>query len=259
LVGLGMYLQIFPIDLTVADRWFYFPIIGLLGIIGIGIISIKHISNNLKMVLCGIVLIIIIFLSIRTMVRNTNWYDAITLYNHDIKIEDNFDIENNLGGEYSFLLDNKKALEYFQKSAELFPNESNLCNIGNTYGNLGDLQKAKDYCIKAFKSKNYLPITQKHNLFTYDTLAKIYIYLKEPINAKKIIKEGLLEYPNSGELYKDLALAEYELQNQKDALSAIEEAKKFISSNEIDVISTQISNNLPIKIQLGNNNVIEIP
>jgi hypothetical protein len=37
LTGLLMIVQIFPLDMTVADRWFYFPLVGILGMVGVGI------------------------------------------------------------------------------------------------------------------------------------------------------------------------------------------------------------------------------
>ncbi|MDE2025659.1 MAG: hypothetical protein KGJ07_04150, partial [Patescibacteria group bacterium] len=34
-MGIGMLLQLIPLDMTVADRWMYFPMVGILGVLGI--------------------------------------------------------------------------------------------------------------------------------------------------------------------------------------------------------------------------------
>ena len=71
--GMLLYLQIFPLDGTVADRWFYFPIVGLLGILGIGIHLIKSNHKIIKKISYLLIIFLVILFSIRTITRNTNW------------------------------------------------------------------------------------------------------------------------------------------------------------------------------------------
>ncbi len=82
-IGLAMHIQIIPLDMTVADRWFYFPMVGLLGMIGV-ILNTPQVKLNNKWIMT-LIIIILSLLSLRTIIRNTNWQDNQTLYFHDLK------------------------------------------------------------------------------------------------------------------------------------------------------------------------------
>ncbi len=81
-IGLGLYLQFIALDMTVAERWFYLPMIGLLGLIGVIVHYLKLDSKKNYLILFLAVLVIII-LSLRTMVRNADWFNGATLNSHD--------------------------------------------------------------------------------------------------------------------------------------------------------------------------------
>lgn len=57
---------------------FYFPVIGLLGIIALFLSNIK-LHNNLKPLAPIILVIIVIIFSLRTIIRNNDWKNALTL------------------------------------------------------------------------------------------------------------------------------------------------------------------------------------
>lgn len=138
--GIGMLMQIFPLDMTVADRWMYFPLVGLLGMIGI---TLQLLLNKKGMRYGLFVLgICILLLSIRTIVRNTNWVNALTLYSHDIQVDDNYDLQNYLGAEYAMQGRFHEALPYLQKGVKNYPHATNLYNLGVAYENLKDYQKS---------------------------------------------------------------------------------------------------------------------
>lgn len=256
IVGISLHLQIFPLDWTVADRWFYFPIIGLLGILGViynTFISSKK-KNNI--VLNILLIIILLLLSFRTIVRNTNWYDALTLYIHDRQVTENFDIENNIGGEYMMMMDYQNALKHYTRSVELFKSDVNLINLGYTYEELGDLQRAKKYYLLSFQEPNSLPMKQKHLIIIYYRLAEINIFLQDPNSAKKVITLGLREYPNDPQLLTDLALAEYTLHNYNQAEFFIKKAYLLQPTTQNNYFYNQIYSKYPIKIIKKDGSVI---
>ncbi|HSW96631.1 MAG TPA: tetratricopeptide repeat protein [Candidatus Saccharimonadales bacterium] len=248
IAGIFLYLQLFPLDGTVADRWFYFPFVGLLGIITVSIQSIRIISKSLQKAGYIFIVIMLVFLAVRTIVRNSNWSDPITLYTHDTQISDNFDIENNLGTEYSNIKDYPKAIEHSKKSVEMFPYEANLYNLANTYEQSKNIPEAKKYYAKALTYPTYLPINHNHFLVTYIRLAYMMYLSGEYNNAKQVINQGLQEYSTSGYLWIELAACEYKLGHQEEALQASEKAKVQLSNQQVEYFYNQITHNQLIQL-----------
>jgi hypothetical protein len=96
IVGLLFHSQIFPLDVTLANRWMYLPIIGFLGTIGVGIQSVKVRSLNTKVI--GFILaaaVIIIFLSL-TIITNTYWQSEQTLIIHRVITTDDITAQEKL-------------------------------------------------------------------------------------------------------------------------------------------------------------------
>ncbi len=249
LAGLAQHLQIFPLNMTVADRWFYFPMVGLLGITGIGMQTIKIPQRTIQMVVYTIGIILIILLSARTMIRNTNWHNAISLYTHDRKIHTNFEIENNLGTEYIFLQQYDQAIKHFSKSVDMFPREQSLYNLGYTYELKGDMQRAKENYYKAINSKHHMIIAHNHMLTTYVRLGRVLLLLDAPQNAKDILTRGLSDYPDSGILWALFAVSEYQLKNYNEARISAEKAKKLFHSKFTEYTYIQVMNNQQIELE----------
>jgi len=251
LLGLVFLLQIFPLDMTVADRFFYFPIVGLLGIIGACLNLLKPLANNRKLKLIGYisVIVVIILLSVRSIVRNGNWYDELTLYSHDSKIYDSSGIETNLGADYFSKQDYKNALVHFEKSVDILPSELNLFNVGLGYETMGNLQKARYFYQKALLLKKYP--TDKHKSIEINTiqrLAFVYLLSNENETARKFVQQQLTEFPKNGLLLEYLAISEYRLNNYSQALNDVIKAKQYISNKEIDYVYTQINTKQTIQI-----------
>jgi tetratricopeptide (TPR) repeat protein len=140
-VGLALHLQILPLDATVADRWFYFPIIGMLGIIGIfgKVIDVKR-----KGIWILSSIIIISLLCMRTFVRTFDYRDEFTLVRHDIKIsQENYNLENGLAGELIKLGEYKEAEIHALASIKQNPAWNNYSNLGVIYLKLKEYEKAK--------------------------------------------------------------------------------------------------------------------
>lgn len=250
LIGFALHMQVVPLEFTVADRYFYFPIVGLLGVIGLGISSLKPNKSFLK---SGYIFIVILLcvLSLRTIVRNANWINALTLLSHDSQIEDNFTIENDLGSQYGLVGDNKIALSHFQKSVAMYPYESNLYDVGLMHERLGNPNQAIEYYTKALNQKETYSLTHKHAMSLYFDYGKLLLDTN-PTNAIAILKEGLADYPNEGHLWTLLALSEYRLHNQKEALTAAKKANQILHNEQTDYLYKRISQMGTIQMQSYN-------
>jgi hypothetical protein len=70
--GLALISQVLPLDMTVSESWFYFPMVGALGLIGItaNVLS-PHIHFN-KNIIITLAIVCVLLLSIRTVIRGPN-------------------------------------------------------------------------------------------------------------------------------------------------------------------------------------------
>lgn len=208
ILGLIILSQLFPLDQTVSERWFYFPIIGLIGIIGIFLNQLitKKIVNSRTLVV--IAFCTILLFSIRVVVRNTNWESTTTLYTHDIRLNpDSYQLLAGLGSIANSEGNIVQAENYYIHATELFPNYINYINLGDFY--LGN-NRPKD-AIAAYK-----------NALRYkNTNALRWTYL------------GIAEY-NSGD--------------KKEAIVTVKKAYKMFPNNSILTVLHNMEEGNPIKI-----------
>ncbi len=161
-LGIGLVLQIFPLDAIVSDRWFYFPFVGLLGLFGIFIQTLSIKKTVTKRILLIIAVICISLLSIRTVIRNTNYADQLTLFSHDAVIAKNgFDLENQLGAMYYQANNISESRKHFQKAVSEMPCLDSANNLAIVDRQVGDLKAvARDNTIVAkCKTKNNNPVS----------------------------------------------------------------------------------------------------
>jgi protein O-mannosyl-transferase len=218
LAGILMHVQILPLDATVADRWFYFPIVGLLGIIAILVSQLKIMKIKLyKQIAAGLIILIVILFSMRTFVRISDWQNDLTLFDpHGQKIED-FISQNS----YAAALINdgqfEKAKPYVIMSIRLHPFSVNLNNLAIIYVSEKNIPEAEKYFQKAIR------IGQ--NLSVYENYASFLLHYKTPESSLKFCKQALVIFPKSASLYTTLSQAEYITGDKTHAL--IDAAKSF--------------------------------
>lgn len=217
--GFSLHIQLVPLDLTVSDRWFYFTIVGLLGVLGVlydqFAIEILLGKRNLFSVFLVCLFIIFIYLSVRSFIRVGDWRDTKVLALHDLKIQkDNYQLLSALGAMY---LEEKRyslAAKYSEESVKIFP------HWGTSYYNLG-VAYHMDHKIKPAEIAYKRSIENaKVNINAYENLAILYIYNYPPVVARDYAKKNLKKFPGSVKLWHVLALAEHRLGNDAASTDA---------------------------------------
>lgn len=213
----GIHWNIIPLDMTVADRWFYFALVGLLGLIGIVVGEINFSKNQLlKVLIIGFAAVAITLLSIRTMIRNRDWSNSSNLYKHDLKIStESYDLENFYA--YNLLVEKKydEAYPHIKRSIDLAPKFwVNWENLGVYYESKGQIDKSIDAFKTAIRNnKDY------HH--AYINLANIYFHYKKPEDVKAFLIVALNEYPNEPSLLYIAGVTDYRLGDKEKAIGEI--------------------------------------
>lgn len=241
LISLGPILNIIPLDMTVAERWLYFPFVGFLLLIAGTASEIRSLKIN--MVLFTILFLSLIPLSVRTFFRNLDWKDGLTLYTHDEKINQNsFDLENNLGVELFRKGKIAEAKEHFQKSVSLQPKwHFALNNLGAVYQNEGNTDKAKELYKQVLETSDYY--------LAHQNLSSIYLAEEDYRQARDFTDNSLKKLPNNSVLWLNLAIAEYKLDNKEKALQAAKNAYQLNPNPQTGYIYSQLSQGKELKFE----------
>lgn len=239
LIGLGIHIQIIPLDSTVANRWFYFPIVGVLGVIGI---FFNKYSKNKYLI--SILIIILILLSVRTFDRGFDWKDDFTLATNDVMItKDSYDLENRIASGFLAKGDFKKARLYAERSVKLYPYATNYSTLGSIYLKLGDYRKARESYLSALKYGDYYAVYV--NLCVLDIVDD-----SESSKGMSLAIDAIKKFPFSSKLWTCYAILEYQRGSYEMAKEAIAKAYALSQDPETTEFYDIIINNKPLNINV---------
>ncbi|MBI3385480.1 tetratricopeptide repeat protein [Candidatus Gottesmanbacteria bacterium] len=240
-LGMGLHMQIIPLDMTVADRWFYFPIVGLLGMIGVFLKSINSIKYKKTLIMLSVVLLTL--LSLRTVERSFDWKNPFTLYMHDIQGNNSsFDLESNVGAELFRAGRKEEAKKHFERSVALVPDHwVNTANLAGYYYDAKDYTNAEKYYLLSIKNDPYFNSS-------YENYARMLLF--EPnsdvIKAKKFLDNSVKIFPRNGKLWLYLAIADYLQGLPVEALQAAQISVQLTPVNDSIYVYSRLSQNLPL-------------
>jgi len=203
--ALAPALNIIPLDMTMAERWLYVPIVGILAAASIVIVPFFFgLSSTKRKTAIFLAVVLVFALAARTIARNENWKDGLSLYSHDDAIvgkmspQGSFDLENNYGVELFRAGLFAQAGEHFKRSIMLQPEwSSSQNNLGAVLERQGDLGGAlAQYRKSAALGYYYL---------AYENIANILIKLKRYDEAKGFLEQSCKIFPQNENLQLDLA------------------------------------------------------
>ena len=231
--GFGMISNIVPLDMTVAERWFYFPIIGMILLCNLLLIELKENQKKYSLlVLAGF----IGFFMLISFSRNLDWKNGYTLYSADIKVNpESFDLSNNVGVELFRVGQKDEAKFYFEKSIGLQPKwHFAYNNLGVVYDDKGELQKAEELFKKTLENSDY------H--LAHINLCRLYtIKMKDFQKAEESCDLSARKLPDNLQLWFYLAIAKYQNNKQAEALQLAQALVQRAPSNETKYVLEKIS------------------
>ncbi|MBI4009493.1 tetratricopeptide repeat protein [Candidatus Roizmanbacteria bacterium] len=214
LAGLSLHLQILPLDATVADRWFYFPMTGILALIALLVSDVDYLLNFFKKHRLPSYLIlttIILLLFIRTWLRNFDWKNDLTLYSHDIKYtKKNFVLDNSLGAALISLGHYREAKPYILSSIKSYRYYANLNNLAIIYTHEKNYKQAKEYLNLAIKDSN--------NEQAYENYANFLLHYDDIKEAEAFTKKALIIFPKDANLWLTLKKIENQIEKTNEKL-----------------------------------------
>lgn len=241
-VGLLLHIQILPLDATVADRWFYFPSIGLLGLIGIVFKQINLIRTKRAQIIVGSIIFgLLLILSARTFIRISDWRTNLTLYEHDIRSQNNFILENAYGTALIQDEQFEKAKPEIEKSIKEYPYSANLNNLAIIYAAQGN---------KLMARKSFEDATKKgQNFSVYENYANFLLYYDKSIDALNFSEKAVKLFPDSPKLWLVLAQSAYLNGKRDQALKAATKSYQLQPNDAALNIFIKIRDNKPLRLK----------
>ncbi|HYH75193.1 MAG TPA: glycosyltransferase family 39 protein [Candidatus Saccharimonadales bacterium] len=194
LVGLGAHLHIVPLDMTASETWFYFPMVGLLGMAGAAGVAL---IPRTYWVRCGYILTAVVcLLAVRTFVRGFDWQSQTRLAYSNIAVSKEDYISYNLiandflrRGEYA------QAKEYATQSVALHPFGTNYNTLASAELYAGNYAAAQDGFIKAIRYGG-------DSLQVYQNLGLLYaVYDGDTDSAKAFYSTAVAKFPHDATLW----------------------------------------------------------
>lgn len=244
LLGFGLVSQVYALDMTASEPWFYFISVGILGMLGVLVTAFGHnlrLRPQTVLIICSVLLL---GLAARTVIRGTNWQNAQKLFSHDIQVssnpQDNFGYANLLAQYALSDGDNQGALTYAQQSVKAYETKNNTYTLGQAAFALKDYKLAQESFIRSLKHGSS-PVV-------YENIASTMLFYGDPEENEKFMQSSTTAYPNSPRLWLMRAIYEYQHGKKADSKNSINKAFELSQDAQITQVHRIITNNEPLNL-----------
>lgn len=234
ILGLFPLLNIYSLDMTVADRWMYFPSIGFFGLIAFLLYDrFLDASPWLKKLLFILFILYLGTLVIRTEFRIQDWASEKRLYSHDLQyVSGSYELESAYAKSLMDADNYEDAMNHIQIALYYNPNwEFAIINAGVIYQIKHNYAQAEYYYARAF--------ALRENPVVISNLITLYLDKGQFDKAHKMIDSGLIMYPNYYRLNFLRALAYYKEGRAEEGLTELQLliGKKIVPQDIAEVAS----------------------
>jgi hypothetical protein len=249
-LGVAACLQIIPLDSTASEPWFYFPIAGLLGMIGIMLGTVVQVRAKSLVIISVIVLALF---GVRTVNRGLDWRSEYTLASSDIaSSSDDWQAYSELSAYYIQQNDFTKAAADAKISVDMYPTSSNYYNLGASLRDSGQFSMA----VPALKQSLAYGYQDKNAI--YNDLAELTLVTGSFNYNQRYLINALTQSPHNSYLWFYLAILEDRYSSNKYAINAIDQAAMYGPVPKD--IYENILNNEPFSLNLGGDSgIINVP
>jgi dolichyl-phosphate-mannose-protein mannosyltransferase len=238
-IGLLPYMQIIPLDLTACETWFYFSMVGVLGMIGLSLLTIKVRIQPIILIVVAIVLILA--LGMRTAIRGTDYRSQYILALADLSgSSQDFSAMNNVAEGLIEQANYPEAAVYAKRSVSIFPNVTSLNNLGVALEYEENYPGAVAAYNQALKYGNLS--------FIYENLAELTLVYGRASDDTRLYQVALTKYPHDSKIWLYLAILEDATGAQADAKVAVANAAKYGPIPQ--ALFNDISDGKPFNLQL---------
>jgi hypothetical protein len=236
-IGILLHLQIIPIDMTASETWFYFSMVGVLGMVGV-ILGAYKVRPKWFLT---IAVILICLLGVRTAIRGLDWSNPNTLtYKNITASPEDFvaynDIANSLNNQGHY----QKAKAYELDSINIYPTYFGYYNLGVIQVELRNFPDAINAYNNALKYGN--------DVIIYENLAELSILYGNPTSDGQLFTNALGRFPQDVKLWTYLAIIEDKYNANAKAQTYITKAASLGPVSQF--IYNKIISNQPFTLSL---------
>lgn len=233
LSGLALVMQIIPLDMTASETWFYFPSIGLIGMIGVAVEALLPRKWH-SIALVAFAGILAVF-GIRTFMRGFDWASPTKLSYRNIAVtKEDYISYNLIANDLMRSGKSAEATTFARQSIAIYPTFTNYNTLGTALITQKDYPAAQAAYLNALKYGSDVPIA-------YENLALLFAARADSDHdkGKQFFSDAIVKFPNDPTIWFCLAVFANNHGYGSAAQSALQRAQQLGSVEQpaIDAIN----------------------